>query len=174
MEVEIIDLLSEDEENNNEHVPTAFANEDSDNDVYAALSVSLDPPKFALDFIQNTYSENLKKGGNMEEGDISFLILILDQLKNFQLKINPQIKVQATKVAIEWKSKMEVVAENLSAVLFFLLFLATFEVATYFDREENLYLLSAVIQDRRAPELCRSLDAADLVPGKSFIVHGRF
>lgn len=132
----------------------------------AALLVSLDPAIFALDFIKKIYSKNHKRSADMKEADIRFYILILEQLRLILPKVSPQVKEQATKFAVQWKSNMRVVSENFLMVLFFLLFLATYELGDFFEKKEILTLLFAVIQHKQAPELCRSLGFTTMVPSK--------
>lgn len=158
-EISIQDSIREEEGN-------ADAN-DLPDEFSAALQVSPDPAKFALDFIQNTYSRNQKKGNAfMKEGDIRFYILILEQLRLILPKISPQVKAQATKLAVEWKSHLSMVKENSFMVLLFLLFVATYELGACFGRIELSVLVFVVSQHRQAPGLCRSLGFINMVPGK--------
>ncbi|KAK4851357.1 hypothetical protein QYF36_014473 [Acer negundo] len=133
-------------------------------EVSAALLVSLDPAKHVLDLIQGSYSENKKEGTNIEEGIMRNYILLLEQLQEVLPKINPQVKAQALKLAVKWKSKMRAVAENSLEIFGFLQFLATYELVVSFQREEIFELLFPVAHLKQALKICTALGFVDMVP----------
>lgn len=102
----------------------------------------------------------------MNGSDIKFYILILEQLKLYLPKINPHVKAQATKLAVQWKSDLNVVKEKYFMSLLFLLFVATYEIGAYFDRNELMALLFVVSPHKQALGLCRSLGFTNVVPSK--------
>ncbi|KAK2637604.1 hypothetical protein Ddye_025399 [Dipteronia dyeriana] len=144
-----------------EHIPVV-SNTTMPKEVLAALSVSPDPAKLVLDLIQESYSENKKEGTDIEEGVIRNYILLLEQLQEFLPKINPQVKAQAMKLAVEWKSRMRAVAENSLEIFSFLQLLATYELVASFQREEIFKLLFPVAHLKQAPKICTALGFADM------------
>ncbi|KAK4850353.1 hypothetical protein QYF36_005983 [Acer negundo] len=133
-------------------------------EVSAALLVSLDPAKLVLDLIQGSYSENKKEGTDIEEGVMRNYILLLEQLQEVLPKINPQVKAQAMKLAVKWKSKMRAVAENSLEIFGFLQLLATYELVVSFQREEIFKLLFPVAHLKQALKICTALGFADMAP----------
>uniref|UniRef100_A0A5B7C7L9 FRIGIDA-like protein n=1 Tax=Davidia involucrata TaxID=16924 RepID=A0A5B7C7L9_DAVIN len=84
--------------------------------------------------------------------------------------LNPEIKQQAKAIADEWKPKLagagvDATNGNSLEAEAFLQLLATFRIASEFDEEELCELVLAVAQQRRAPELCRSLGLTHKMPG---------
>ncbi|KAK2637715.1 hypothetical protein Ddye_025510 [Dipteronia dyeriana] len=143
---------------------TVVSNTTMPKEVSAALSVSLDPAKLVLDLIQGSYSENKKEGTDIEEGVIRNYILLLEQLQEVLPKINPQVKAQAMKLAVEWKSRMRAVAENSLEIFGFMQLLATYELVASFQREEIFKLLFPVAHLKQSPKICTALGFADMAP----------
>lgn len=158
-------------ENDSQHVDVSAArNNVNGNDslpvgVSAALLVLQHPAKFVLDVIQNSYYQNQESLG-MEESVTRIYISLLERLKDVTSTIAPQVKLQASKLAVEWKNKLGVVTENSLAVLAFLQLLVAFELESLFSKDELFRLLFAVEQFRQAPVLFKSLGFANLVLGK--------
>lgn len=132
------------------------------------LRKSPDPAKFVLDLILWLYSTQKKMDGSGFEGTVlRHYSLLLGQLKEVSPKISPQIKEEAAKLAFEWKNyKFRTVIGDSAEVICFLQFLAIYELVSWFQREEILRVLLAVMQHKMAPEICWLLGFTDLVPSK--------
>ncbi|XP_057961047.1 FRIGIDA-like protein 5 isoform X2 [Malania oleifera] len=148
----------------NEHLDKHDGMQD---EVFAALQLSSDPGKLVVDAMQGFYPSDLAKGGT--DFDVNVVrrscILLLEQLMRITSQIKPHVKDEAMKLAVEWKSKMSVATENSLEVLGFLYLLAAYGLIAAFKDDDILELLFAVAVHRQAPELCRALGFADLVPG---------
>lgn len=117
---------------------------------------------FVLDLIQHWKSQS----AGFEEDNVKCYILFFEKLKEVLPKMNPRVKAEAMKLAVEWKTKMGVGPLNSLEVLVFLQLLVTFELVASFNRVEILELLWSISEHKQAPEICRALGFADIVPSK--------
>ncbi|KAK3023668.1 hypothetical protein RJ639_043549 [Escallonia herrerae] len=135
-------------------------------EVFRALRFSLDPAKLILDAMQGFYPPHLKKGDAEFEGSVvrRSCILLLEQLMRMSPEIQPRVKEEALKLAVEWKAKMRVKAENSLEVLGFLHLLAAYGLASAFDSDELPSLFETVAEHSQSLELCQLLVSTDRVP----------
>lgn len=132
----------------------------------AALHRTSDPAKFVLDMIQWSYSEQMKKGHvGFNKNVLKNYLLLLVQLSETSPKINSQVKAKARKLLIDWKNKLGIETQNIWEVTGFLKFIMTYELVSFFYKEEILPLLSVFAQYNWAPQLCRCLGFVDMLPG---------
>ncbi|CAN1168655.1 FRIGIDA-like protein 3 [Linum perenne] len=127
-----------------------------------ALKFSLDPAKLVLDAMEGFYPPHLKKGGvEFEEAVVrKNCIMLLEWLTKMSPYIEPAVKMEAKKLAFDWKRKMKSDAEHSLEVLAFVQLLAAFEIACKF-RGELEKLLGIIAHYRQAPSLLRDLYFAE-------------
>ncbi|KAK9293183.1 hypothetical protein L1049_021172 [Liquidambar formosana] len=134
-------------------------------EVFTTLRMSLEPAKLVLDVMREFYSLHIKKGGtDFKSCAIGNHILLLEQLMRISPEIEPHVKEEAMKLAVEWKAKMRVGIENSLQVFVFLQLLAAYGLVTAFKGDEILKLLVIVAQHRETPNLCQALGFEDKIP----------
>ncbi|KAK9292138.1 hypothetical protein L1049_020097 [Liquidambar formosana] len=140
-------------------------------EVSTALRLSSDPAKLVLDAMQGFYPVHLENGSMDVEVSVirKSCILLLEQLMKVSPEIKPHVKEGAMKLAFDWMTKMRPAAENYLEVLGFLLLVASYGLASAFDEDELVSLLLIVAQHSQAPELCRVLGLADMIPLSSIL-----
>ncbi|XP_075098241.1 uncharacterized protein LOC107825057 [Nicotiana tabacum] len=77
-------------------------------------------------------------------------ILLLEQLMRLSPEIKPKAKLEARKLAFDWKAKMIAETENYLAILGFLLLVGAYGLASSFDKYELESLCHTVAQDENA------------------------
>ncbi|XVF56939.1 hypothetical protein PTKIN_Ptkin06aG0161000 [Pterospermum kingtungense] len=138
----------------NEHLDDPHLNE---NEVLAALRMSPDPARFVLDLMLGTSSQYLKGGTGTEESVLKIYVFMLEQLLQVSPLVQPNVKADALKLAIEWKTKMKLSAENSTEIMGFLQFVAAFGLVSCFNKYEIFELLETAFQHQQAPKLCQIL-----------------
>ena len=138
-------------------------------EVATALRLSSDPAKLVLDAMEGFYPPRLKKGD--VEFDESIVqgscVLLLEQLLKLSPDIKPQVKQEAMRLAIDWRTKMRVDADHSLEVLGFLQLLASYGLASTFDADELVRYLVKVAKHDQMPGLCRVLRLHEKLPSKS-------
>nr|XP_023892114.1 FRIGIDA-like protein 5 [Quercus suber] len=137
-------------------------------EVAAALRLSLDPAKLVLDAMEGFYPPHLKKE------DVEFderivqgsCVLLLEQLLELSPDIKPQVKQEAMILAMEWRMKMKVDAENSLEVLGFLQLLASYRLTSAFDADELVKYLEKVAEHEQMRKLCGVLGLDNKIPSK--------
>lgn len=108
--------------------------------------------------------DNLESESNLRSIRKS-CILLLQELKRLSPQINLKVRVEAMKLAVEWKGKMVLAIENSWEVLGFLRLIAAYGCTGICDAGELQSLLAMVEQPEQASELSRALGITDEVPG---------
>ncbi|XVF56941.1 hypothetical protein PTKIN_Ptkin06aG0161200 [Pterospermum kingtungense] len=135
------------------------------NEVLAALQMSTNPAKFVLDLMLGTSSQCQKKGGTgFEESVLKIYVLMLEQLLQVSPVVKPDVKEDALKLAIEWKEKMKLTAENSVEIMGFLQFIAAYRLVSFFNRDEIFKFLGTAAQHEQARNVCRILGLTDMIP----------
>lgn len=137
-------------------------------EVYTALQMSSYPAKLVLDAMEGFFPPHTKKGDKEFEA-VSIrksCTLLLAQLMRILPRITPCVKEEASKLAVDWKVKLEVTGENSLEVLGFLQLVGVYRLVSDFDSDEVFKLFETIPQHKEAPELCGILGFADKVPGK--------
>ncbi|EYU46449.1 hypothetical protein MIMGU_mgv1a002447mg [Erythranthe guttata] len=137
-------------------------------EIYTVLHLSSDPPKLVLDAMVGFYPPHLR------EEDVEFnvrktCIILLQQLIRMSPKIQPYVREEAMELAGAWKSKMGASAENPLELLGFLHLLASYNLTSYFDKDEILGFVMKVAQYRQTPDLCRILGFVESITGNIFL-----
>ncbi|KAF3944674.1 hypothetical protein CMV_028883 [Castanea mollissima] len=138
-------------------------------EVGTALRLSSDPAKLVLDAMEGFYPPRLKKG-DVEFDEIivqGSCVLLLEQLLKLSPEIKPQVKQEAMRLAVDWRTKMRVDAEHSLEVLGFLQLLASYGLASAFDADELVRYLVKVAKHDQMPGLCRVLRLHEKLPRKS-------
>ncbi|PON73977.1 Frigida-like [Parasponia andersonii] len=134
------------------------------NNILAHLQTSADPAKFVLDFIQGSISEYWKRGVVGFEASVMIsYISVFEQLFRISPQLQPLVKEEAKKLAVEWKAKMRTNTEYSLEVLGFLQFLATYGLISSFNENEILKFLETISQQKQALELCCNLGFAEKI-----------
>ena len=134
------------------------------NGILVDLLESSDPSRLVLDMIQNPISPLCKKGGNVVI-IADYQILLLEQLMKISPNIEPCVRDEALKLALDMKAKMKENSKNSLVVLGFLLLLSNYGLVTSFDEDEVLELFASVAQHKIAVELFGSLGFANKASG---------
>ncbi|CAI9102372.1 OLC1v1000634C1 [Oldenlandia corymbosa var. corymbosa] len=136
----------------------------SKDEVLKALRKSGAPADMVLSAIELLYPPYLKKVDMKFEGTVaSSCIVLLEQLIRISPKIESIEKEHALRLARDWKAMM--VTGNSLEVLGFLYLLASFHLASAFDKEELLKLLETAVEHEQIPALCVRLGLRDKIPG---------
>ncbi|KAL6294415.1 hypothetical protein ACE6H2_002557 [Prunus campanulata] len=135
------------------------------NETLAALQTSLDPTKFVLDVMQNSFAQYWGDGDvpSKETVMLSYINL-LEQLMGVSLHVGLHVKDDAEKLAIQWKAKMGADTQNSLERLGFLQFIATYGLFSTFTRDDIAPLLGRISQDEQTRELCQKLRFANKIP----------
>ena len=131
-----------------------------------ALQSVLDPDKLVLDAIMGIYPSNLKGDEGFKLCVSRNFILLLKQLIGVSPQIKPLVKVEATKFANDWKSRLKKKRDDPLEVLAFLQFLVAYGLASSFYANEVLRLLDTDVWRKKIPDLCRVLGLTDIMPSK--------
>ncbi|KAL4637298.1 hypothetical protein ACB092_03G067700 [Castanea dentata] len=133
-------------------------------EVSDALQSVLDPDKLLLDAIMGIYPSNLKGDEGFKLCVSRNFILLLKQLIGVSPQIKPLVKVEATKFANNWKSRLKKKRDDPLVVLAFLQFLVAYGLASSFYANEVLRLLDTDVWCKKIPDLCRVLGMTDIMP----------
>ena len=138
-------------------------------EVATALRLSSDPAKLVLDAMEGFYPPRLKKGDMEFDESIvqGSCVLLLEQLLKLSPDIKPQVKEEAMRLAIDWRTKMRVDADHSLEVLGFLQLLASYGLASAFDADELVRYLVKVAKHDQMPGLCQVLRLHEKLPSKS-------
>ncbi|KAG2695363.1 hypothetical protein I3760_07G010500 [Carya illinoinensis] len=133
--------------------------------IFHALQMSLDPAKLVLDVIQGSFPRIWeKRETGFQASSMNSYFFMLEQLMRMSPQIDPQVKEEATKLAVDWKERLTANTRNSLEVLAFLQLLASYGLASSFDGYEIIKLFEVVSQYKQAVELCQTLGFADEIP----------
>ncbi|XP_035551447.1 FRIGIDA-like protein 5 [Juglans regia] len=133
--------------------------------IFHSLQMSLDPAKLVLDVIQGSFPRIWeKRETGFQASSMNGYFFMLEQLMRMSPQIDPQVKEEAIKLAVDWKERLIVNTRNSLEVLAFLQLLASYGLASSFDGYEILKLFEVVTQYKQAVELCQTLGFADEIP----------
>ncbi|EOA19886.1 hypothetical protein CARUB_v10000134mg [Capsella rubella] len=129
----------------------------------------LDPAKFVLDAIDETFKEYLNKdlgeAGDRVDSVVKSCIDMLDTLIKMNLKMTTKVKEEATQLGVVWIAKAKTNQNNSSMGLGCLLFLAAYSLASLTTREVLFTLLERFLSYDQAPKLFRLLGLENKVSG---------
>jgi hypothetical protein len=125
---------------------------------------SSDPSRVVLDRIQNPVIPLCKKGDDIVIIDDSHIFL-LEQLMRISPNIEPCVREEALKLALDLKAYMKENTENSLVVLGFLLLLSIYGLLDSFNEDEVLELFAFVAQHKIAVELFGTLGFTNKVSG---------
>jgi len=128
------------------------------------LLESSDPSRLVLDMLQNPIVPLSKKGDNVVI-IADYQIRLLEQLMKISPNIEPSVRDEALKLALDMKANMKDNNKNSLVVLGFLLLLSNYGLVTSFDEDEILELFAFVTQHKIAVELFGTLGFANKVSG---------
>ncbi|XP_009765093.1 FRIGIDA-like protein 5 [Nicotiana sylvestris] len=128
-------------------------------EVSTALKLSTDSGMLVLEALGGFYPEKPRK--EKIECNRSIIrkscILLLEQLIRISPDITPQAKLEASKLAFDWKAKMIDEIENHLAILGFLLLVGAYSLASAFDKNELKSLCRTVAQHANVIQICHVL-----------------
>ncbi|XP_010546648.2 PREDICTED: FRIGIDA-like protein 5 [Tarenaya hassleriana] len=131
-----------------------------DTEVSAALRSSPDPAKFVLDLIQEAFRGATQQGEmtGIEEPVMNYCNLLLEELVKISRQITPHVQWEASKLANQWRGRLETTRTPTSSeALGFLLLLASFNLVNFFNQVDIPKLAYSVAFYRYAPKLFQSL-----------------
>ncbi|KAF7152885.1 hypothetical protein RHSIM_Rhsim01G0002600 [Rhododendron simsii] len=130
--------------------------------VPACIQFASDPAKLVLDAMQCCYHSNLGIRKRLNMNVIKNFSLLLIQLLRAPLAVKTCVKEGAMKFASDWKDNLK--PQSHLEAWPFLLFLATYKVASSFDTSELLDLLEMVYYRKQAIDLFHALGLKDELP----------
>ncbi|XP_040372742.1 centrosomal protein of 290 kDa isoform X2 [Rosa chinensis] len=137
-----------------------------DNELAASLRLLQDPAKLVLYNMQKSLDQYLRNG-YFEESIMSGNLSILKELMSISPHVGPHLKVDATYLASQWKTKMRGNTKNSVESLAFLLFITLYGLVSMLNVDEIVKLLGLISQNKRALELCQThafaVKIADLI-----------
>ncbi|XP_065854518.1 FRIGIDA-like protein 5 isoform X1 [Euphorbia lathyris] len=132
-------------------------------EIFTAIQKSPDPGKLVLDAIQGFYPADLKNGNN--EFSLSVIrrscTTLIGQLLKISPEVKPEVREEAMRLALDWKSRMKALAENSQEVLAYLQLLAAFKLGSSFSSGELQSSLDVIYQNKQALELQQALGLAE-------------
>eukprot|EP00252_Welwitschia_mirabilis_P018971 TRINITY_DN4267_c0_g1_i1.p1 TRINITY_DN4267_c0_g1~~TRINITY_DN4267_c0_g1_i1.p1 ORF type:complete len:581 (+),score=122.00 TRINITY_DN4267_c0_g1_i1:196-1938(+) len=146
-----------------------------------ALSSATDPTRLVLGCLEDFNSSEQPQSLDKKETGLTArrhaCILVLESLLNVltepsmggEYQVVPSsMKEKAKNIAVEWKSKINIDGDgsngNTSEAWAFLQLLATFDIASDFDKDELCKIILSVARKNQTPELCRSLGLSSKMP----------
>ncbi|OIT39253.1 PREDICTED: uncharacterized protein LOC109238345 [Nicotiana attenuata] len=128
-------------------------------EVSTALKLSTDSGMLVLEALGGFYPQKPHK--EKIECNRSIIrkscILLLEQLIRISPDITPKAKLEASKLASDWKAKMIDERENHLAILGFLLLVGAYSLASAFDKNELKSLCRTVAQHANVIQICHVL-----------------
>jgi len=120
------------------------------------------PAQLVLDIIRNTIIRR-EEGIVIEKSQI----FLLEQLTRISPHIDPDVKYEAMKLALELKETVRGCTEDSLVVMGFLLVLSSYELFPHsnFNEDEVLKLFEVVAHHKEAVELFRTLGFVDKISG---------
>ncbi|XP_068319068.1 FRIGIDA-like protein 5 [Pyrus communis] len=135
------------------------------NEMLLDLQMSMDPAELVLKLIKESLSQCWRKRDvGCESAVVENSISLLNDLTEVSMKIGPHVKKNAIELAVQWKAKMRVDAENSMEILVFLNFVATYGLVSTFNRYEIVKLLGTICLHKKALESCQAVGFADMIP----------
>lgn len=136
------------------------------NELTPALRVAPDPAKLVLDVVEGFYPP-ISKGER--DGETQMIrrtcINLLERVQAIAPDIKPTVRVQAKKLAMEWKGKMAYSrGENGVGALDLLQLIISYSLVSEFKVDEILDLLVIVCRKKQAVDICKSLGLTERVP----------
>ena len=122
--------------------------------ILSILKESSNAPKLVLDVIQVSFHQQLKLQMGFEESFLRWSTLLLKQLKQISPSIDPKVREDALKLAVDWKLDMKSDANDYLDVVGFLQLIASYGLTTSFSEEEILKLFEKIVLHEQASELC--------------------
>lgn len=136
------------------------------NELDAAIRSASDPAKLVLDAMDGFHRP---KSDGEKEGNLQAIrrtcLNLLERLRVVAPEIKPSLREKARELAVEWKGKISDGAEN---ILAFLQLVASYGLASEFNRDEILDLLISVSRRKQALDLCKSLGVMENMAGKNW------
>ncbi|PON85567.1 Frigida-like [Trema orientale] len=133
-------------------------------EVCDALQYASDPAKLVLDTIPGFFRSKSGFDKSLSMNKVrKCCILLLEQLIIISPEISPYVKVDALKMANEWKANLGQKYQNPITVYGFLHFVAAYGLPSNYEADELLGLLAIANQYKVSPALCQILGLADKV-----------
>ncbi|CAF2011964.1 myosin heavy chain, cardiac muscle isoform [Brassica napus] len=138
----------------------------SPNEVSTELPMFKDPGRFVLTSVEEALTGARERGElSLADPIVKTLVLLLEELTRVVRSTDPELQVDATKVAHQWSSMMG--ASGLKSQLeawAFLQFIVAFGLAKQTSQNETLHFAKHVAHFKHAPKLFRSLGLTSAIP----------
>ncbi|KAF3598162.1 hypothetical protein DY000_02025870 [Brassica cretica] len=138
----------------------------SPNEVSTELPMFKDPGRFVLTSVEEALTGARERGElSLAEPIVKTLVPLLEELTRVVRSTDPELQVDATKVAHQWSSMMG--ASGLKSQLeawAFLQFIVAFGLAKQTSQNETLHFAKHVAHFKHAPKLFRSLGLTSAIP----------
>ncbi|VVB15281.1 unnamed protein product [Arabis nemorensis] len=138
----------------------------SPSEVSNGLPLIDDPGMFVLNSVKDALTGSHQRGeSGLAEPIVKTLIPLLEELTRVISSIDPDLRLDATKVAKQW-SRMMATSSHVSPLeaLSFLQFIVSFELVDLTDKDETLRFASYVAHLKQAPKLFQSLGLSYAIP----------
>ncbi|KAG9446857.1 hypothetical protein H6P81_012985 [Aristolochia fimbriata] len=145
-----------------------------------ALKSASDPARLVLESLEDFYTEIPTLDGKRDPNLLGLrrtCIMLMECLgpvlanaESDSLAVSFEIREKAKEIAEAWKPKLDELdidgsAGNSLEVHAFLQLLATFGIASEFDKDDICKLIPSVARRRQTADLCRTLELQDKMPG---------
>ncbi|XP_068665134.1 FRIGIDA-like protein 3 [Aristolochia californica] len=149
-------------------------------EVPLALKSASDPAKLVLESLEDFYTETTTLDGKRDPNLLGLrrtCIMLMECLgpvlanaESDSLVVYLEIREKAKEIAEAWKPKLDELdidgsSGNSLEVHAFLQLLATFGIASEFDKDDICKLIPSVARRRQTADLCRTLELQDKMPG---------
>lgn len=140
----------------------------SPNEVATNLPLFEDPGRFVLNSVKDALTGAHQRGElGLAEPIVKTLIPLLEELKRVVSSIDPDLRLDATKVANQW-SRMMATSAHVSRLeaLGFLQFIVAYGLVDLTTKDETLKFAWYVAHLKQAPKLFQSLGLSYAIPSK--------
>ncbi|XP_008780981.2 truncated FRIGIDA-like protein 1 [Phoenix dactylifera] len=136
------------------------------NELTPAIRAASDPAKLVLDAMEGFYPPKSK---GEKDGETQMIrkacVNLLERVQVIAPEIKPAVRVQAKKLAMEWKGKMaDSGGENGLEAMGLLQLIVSYSLVSEFEVDEILDLLVIACRRKQTVHLCKSLGFTERIP----------
>ncbi|XP_072991594.1 truncated FRIGIDA-like protein 1 [Typha latifolia] len=135
------------------------------NELDVAIGSAPNPAKLVLDAMDGFYDS---KSEGKKDGEVQVIrrtcLTLLERLQILSTEIEPLVRDEAKKLALEWKGKASNRGENQVEVLSFLQLLVSFKLVSEFKVDEVFNLFVSVCRKKQAVNIFRGLGLVENMP----------
>ncbi|CAN0916094.1 FRIGIDA-like protein 1, partial [Linum grandiflorum] len=125
----------------------------------SAMQASSDPASMVLDAMEGFYPANSSPSNDQQElyRQRKSCLDLLEVLVNIKPNVSDELRERAKQMALEWKGKVSLAADNPSEALAFLNVVAAFGLPDQIDVADLVTYFVAIAKFKQAMSLCRNI-----------------